>query len=48
MCRGEDVWYCLEIIEGTGQKRSSLDELFVIEFVEMELVSYDTCGTVWK
>ena len=42
------MWYCQEIIEGTRQKRSSLDELFVIEFVGMELVSYDTCGTVWK
>ena len=42
------MWYCLEIMEGTRRKRSSLDELDVIDCVRMELVSCDTCGTVWK
>ena len=42
------MWYCLEIMEGTRRKRSSLDELDVIDCVRMELGSCDTCGTVWK
>ena len=42
------MWYYLKIMEGTRRKRYSLDELVVIECVGMELVSYDTCGTVWK
>ena len=25
------MWYCLEIMEGTRRKRSSLDELVVID-----------------
>ena len=35
-------------MEGTRRKRSSLDELIVIDCFGDELVSYDTCGAIWK